>query len=91
MQKWSARAFGKGAQLANTKLEELKATSMTCADVLAAAAKIIHKVHEEGKDMELEMAWITEKNGFVYEKVPDDLVAAAETKAKAELDQEEDD
>jgi len=90
VQKWSGRAFGKGNQLANTEIEKLNTPAMTCKEVLPALAKIIHKVHDENKDFELEMQWITAENKFVHSSVPEKLVAEAEEKAKKALEEEDD-
>lgn len=46
----------------------------------------MHKVHEEEtKPFEIEMTWLCEESGMEHQKVPADLVAAAEAQAKAAL------
>lgn len=58
-------------------------------------AKIIHTLHEEGKDkpFELEMGWLTEANGWEFVQVPKETIAASEKLAKDEIAamEEEDD
>lgn len=89
-QKWSGRAFGKGHQLANTEIEKLNTTTLSCKDALFHVAKIIHKVHDEAKEFELEVCWITKENAYVHQRVPDALVAKAEEEAKTALAAEDD-
>lgn len=40
------------------------------------------------KDFELELSWICEESGYVYQQVPKDIKAAAEQAAKAKLEDE---
>lgn len=48
----------------------------------------LHKVHEEdGKPFEIEMSWICDESGRVHERVPADVLAAAEAAAKAALEE----
>jgi 20S proteasome subunit alpha 7 len=46
-------------------------------------------VHDDNKDkdFELEMTWVCEESGFKHAAVPADLLAEAETKAKAALEE----
>lgn len=91
VQKWSGRALGKGNQLANTEIEKLNTPSLTCKDALPLIAKVIHKVHDENKDFELEMHWITKANNCIHTAVPADLLKEAQEKAKKALEEEDDD
>lgn len=49
----------------------------------------IHLVHDENKDkdFELEMTWVSEASGWKHAAVPADLLAEAEVKAKAALEE----
>ena len=49
----------------------------------------IHLVHEDNKDkdFELEMTWICAESDGRHQSVPAELVAAAEAKAKAALEE----
>lgn len=48
----------------------------------------LHKVHEEdGKPFEIEMSWICDESNRVHERVPADVLAAAEAAAKAALEE----
>ncbi|GAX73520.1 hypothetical protein CEUSTIGMA_g972.t1 [Chlamydomonas eustigma] len=79
-------AVGKGRQLARNEIEKLKLSEMTCREAVVVAAKILHKVHEEEtKPFEIEMSWLCEESGLQHQKVPADLLAAAEAQAKAAL------
>lgn len=88
--KWAAKAVGKGHSLANTELEKLDLSTLTCQEALFHAAKILHKVHDEQKPFELEMHWVCKESRFVHEAVPAPLLASAEDQAKTALEQEED-
>jgi len=79
-------AVGKGRQQARTEIERLKLGEMTCREGVKELAKIVHRVHEEEKPFELEMGWICEESGMEFQKVPADLLAEADSAAKAALD-----
>ncbi|KAM3569509.1 hypothetical protein VYU27_008394, partial [Nannochloropsis oceanica] len=89
--KFFGAAVGKGRQGAKTEIEKLKLTETTCTDAIKEMAKILHKLHDESKDkpFELEMAWVTEANGFKAQTVPRDVVAAAEKWAKEAIEAED--
>lgn len=91
VQKWAARALGKGRQLANTELEKLNLETLTCKEALYHASRILHKCHDESKKIELEMNWICKDSGYQHEIVPRALVGEAEEKAKKALEEEDDD
>eukprot|EP00163_Fabomonas_tropica_P002633 TRINITY_DN1203_c0_g1_i2.p1 TRINITY_DN1203_c0_g1~~TRINITY_DN1203_c0_g1_i2.p1 ORF type:complete len:253 (-),score=76.71 TRINITY_DN1203_c0_g1_i2:85-843(-) len=84
-------AIGKGKQAAKTEVEKLKLDELTCKDALFEVAKIIHSVHDEvkDKDFELDLSWICEASGYRHQLVPADLVADAETRAKAALEEDD--
>lgn len=88
-----AHACGKGRQICSAELEKLKFQDLTCDDAVYQLAKMIHKSHDEAKDkdFELEMCWIRESSGNKHAVVPRDVIKAAEDKAKAELEEEDDD
>ena len=78
-------AVGKGRQAAKTAIERLDLTNLTCAQGVVEVAKILHAVHEGDKPFELELAWVCEASGRKFERVPADIVTAAEAAAKAAL------
>ena len=49
----------------------------------------IHAVHEDNKDkdFELEMTWVCSESGEKHAAVPSELLAEAETKARAALEE----
>ncbi|ESK97560.1 proteasome subunit alpha type-3 [Moniliophthora roreri MCA 2997] len=81
-------AVGKGRQLAKTELEKLKLSELTMREAVMEAARIIHLVHEDSKEkeFELEMSWIGDETDGLHLPVPKDLLAEAEAKAKAALE-----
>ncbi|EKU20482.1 20S proteasome subunit alpha 7 [Nannochloropsis gaditana CCMP526] len=89
--KFFGAALGKGRQGAKTEIEKLKLTETTCDDAVKEMAKILHKLHDESKDkpFELEMAWVTAANGYKAQRVPRDIVAAAEKWAKEAIEAED--
>lgn len=90
VQKWFGKALGKGRQLANTEIEKLDLSTLTCKEALFHCAKILHKVHDEQKEFELEMNWICEATGYTHGIVPQDLVDQANKDAKQAIDDEDD-
>lgn len=79
-------AVGKGRQAAKTEIERLKLDELTCEQGVMEVAKILLSVHDEEKPVELEMAWISEATGKVFQRVPADILAAAEKAAKQALE-----
>lgn len=77
-------ASGKGKQAAKAELEKLKASTMTCRELVKEAARIIHAVHDEVKDkaFKLELGWIGEFTKGQHQLVPDDIYREAEQYAK---------
>jgi 20S proteasome subunit alpha 7 len=70
------------------ELEKLKFGELTVVQAVEEAAKILHKVHEDdGKPFEIEMTWISDATGRVHERVPADVLAAAEAAAKAAMEE----
>ncbi|ORY82555.1 proteasome subunit alpha type-3 [Protomyces lactucae-debilis] len=57
---YHACATGKGKQLAKNELEKLDFVTLSAQDAIAAAARIVHQVHDEAKDkdFELELGYI---------------------------------
>ena len=88
-----ATAMGKGKNGAKSQLEKLDLTTLTCRDALKEIAKMIYTCYDESKDKPfiLEMAWLCEETKFEYQLVPQDLIDAAETWAKKELEEDDDD
>lgn len=86
-QRYFGAAVGKGRQAARTEIERLDLKTITCADAVAALARILHAAHEGDKPFELEMAWVCDASGKKFGKVPADLVAAADAAARAALDE----
>jgi len=86
-------AAGKGKQAANTEMEKLKLSQMTCREAVVEVARIIHLIHDDvkDKDFELEMAWISEETGRTFQMVPKEIKDNAEKLAKAKLEDEMDD
>lgn len=57
-----------------------------CREAVVEAAKILNRVHdEESKPFELEMSWICDESGREHQRVPADVLAAAQAAAKAAL------
>merc|ERR1712227_47540 len=79
-------AAGKAKNNARTEIEKLDFDTLTVEEGLKHAARIIHSVHDEGKDrsFELELTWVTRDNPK-HGRVPVDVAKAAEDAAKAEL------
>jgi len=89
--RWLGKAVGKGRQLAQTEIEKLDLANLKCADALFHCARILHKVHDENKEFELEINWVCEQSGYEHEIVPKNLVDEAEKRAKEVLEEEDDD
>ena len=47
----------------------------------------LHSVHEEEKPFELEICWISDATSRVFQRVPEDVLQAAEQAAKASLEE----
>jgi len=86
-------ALGKAKQQAKTMIESLKLEELTCRQAVFEVAKMIHQCHDDVKDkaFELEMSWVCEESGKMHRMVPAELVAEAETAAKAALEESDDD
>ena len=93
-------ATGKGRQAAKAELEklDLPAGNLSLEQAVKEAAKIIYNAHKDNKDkeFELEMTWISGKDGPTkgrHVEVPKELREEAERLARAEdeSDDEEDD
>lgn len=87
-------ATGKGRQAAKAELEklDLAAGNLSLLDGIKEAARIIYVAHEEDKDFELEMTWISSLDGPTkgrHEEVPRELLEEAEKAAKAALEGED--
>lgn len=91
VQKWFGKALGKGRQLANTEIEKLDLKTLTCKEALFHCAKILHKVHDESREFELEINWICADSKYEHQIVPKNLVDAAEEQAKKAIEDEDDD
>ncbi|KAF2842730.1 proteasome subunit alpha type-3 [Patellaria atrata CBS 101060] len=91
-------ATGKGRQSAKSELEklDLAAGNLTLEEGVKEAARILYFAHEDSKDkeFELEMTWISSKDGPTkgrHEEVPKELREEAERLAKKALEGDEDD
>jgi len=84
-------ALGKGRQGAKTEIEKLDLKTITVRQALKEVAKIIHTLHDDGKDkpFELEMSWVCEESGWRHQQVPNSLKQEAEETAKKEIDEAE--
>eukprot|EP00955_Chlamydomonas_euryale_P063970 358826-Chlamydomonas_euryale.AAC.12 len=83
-------AVGKGRQLARNEIEKLKLSEMTCREAVVEAAKILHRVHDdETKPFEIEMTWVCDESNRVHQRVPAEVLAAAEAAAKAALEEDD--
>lgn len=82
-------AVGKGRQGAKNEIEKLKLEELSCQEGIKAVAKILHQVHDEEKGFEMELAWICDESKRQFQRVPQPLVDAAETAAKAALEAED--
>lgn len=91
-------AAGKGRQPAKTEMEKLALNKPDAADNIDVRegvkqlARIIHLLHEEGKDkpFELEMSWLCEESGWEHKGVPRDYIKEAVEWAKNDIEEEED-
>ena len=64
--------------------QQLAPLNHNCADWDGLCS--IHKIRDDEKPLELEMAWICEDSKRLFRHVPEDLVIEAETRAKADLE-----
>ncbi|KAK4180819.1 nucleophile aminohydrolase [Triangularia setosa] len=90
-------ATGKGRQAAKAELEKLDLTGdgISLEEAVKEAARIIYVAHDDSKDkeFELEMSWISGKNGptkGLHQEVPKALREEAERLAKKSLDDSDD-
>lgn len=76
---------------AKTEIEKLNLSTITCREALKAIAKIIHTLHDEGKDkpFELELSWLCTESSWKHEHVPAALAAEMEAAAKQEIEDAE--
>ena len=90
-------AAGKGRQPAKTEIEKLNLNKPSVADNIDVRegvrrlARIIHSLHEEGKDKTfvLEMSWLCEESGWEHKGVPKSLITEAVEWAKNDIAAEE--
>ncbi|XP_076620924.1 proteasome alpha7 subunit [Colletes latitarsis] len=85
-------AIGKAKQSAKTEIEKLKLSEMSCTELVKEAARIIYLVHDELKDkkFELEMSWVGKHTNGRHERVPMEIRANAETRAKQAMAEDSD-
>lgn len=90
--KYFGCAAGKGRAGGKTEIERLNLSEMTCEEGLKQIAKIIHMLHEAGKDkpFELEMSMLSEKTGWKHVPVSRAVVKECEEWAKKEIEEDED-
>ena len=88
-----ANAVGKGRQGAKTELEKIDFEAITVEEGVKEIARIIDTLHDDDKDKpyELELSWISEATGFVFQACSKEVVAAAQKYAKEQNAEEEDD
>lgn len=79
-------AVGKYRQAAKTEIEKLDLNNLTCREALQHVAKMFVSQRDDAKPYELEMGWLTEENGWVYQAVPLETIKQAEAAAKAQVD-----
>jgi 20S proteasome subunit alpha 7 len=79
-------AVGKHRQAAKTEIEKLDLNTLTCREALQHVAKMFVTQRDDAKPYDLEMGWLTEENGWVYQAVPIEMVKQAEAAAKAQVD-----
>ncbi|ORY22125.1 proteasome subunit alpha type 3 [Naematelia encephala] len=93
---YRATAVGKGRALARTELEKVLGKvdeagegSLTVRQGVLELARIIHLVHDDNKDkeFELELTWVCEESGNKHALVPADLLAEADAKGRAALEE----
>jgi len=84
-------AVGKAKQAAKGELEKLKLSELSAREAVKEIARIIHYLHDDVKDkeFELEMSWICPESKYQHEAVPKDVLAEAETAAKAALEEQD--
>jgi 20S proteasome subunit alpha 7 len=90
-------AAGKGRQPAKTELEKLALNSanpddnITVREGVKHLARIIHVLHDEGKDkpFELEMSWLCEESGWMHKGVPRDYIKESVEWAKKDIEDDE--
>lgn len=83
-----AVAIGKGLRQAKVKLEKLDLATMTCRQACVEIAKIMHYVHDDVKDkpFELNLSWICEESKWEHRRVPEEIVAAADSEGRSAAD-----
>ena len=88
-------SLAQGRMGAKTEIEKLDLKTLTCREACKHVAKIIHTLHDEGKDkpFELELSWLCVESEWKYEQVPKALKDEMEAAAKKEIEdaEEEDD
>lgn len=91
-------ATGKGRQAAKSELEklDLAAGRLSLEQGVKEAARIIYVAHEDSKDkeFELEMTWISNRDGPTkgrHEQVPKEILEEAEKAAKKAMEGDDDD
>jgi 20S proteasome subunit alpha 7 len=76
---------------AKTEIEKLDLQNITCREALKAVAKIIHTLHDEGKDkpFELELSWLCAESNWAHAHLPAALKEEVEAAAKKEIEDAE--
>ncbi|GMI14599.1 hypothetical protein TrLO_g7155 [Triparma laevis f. longispina] len=90
--KYYGCAAGKGRQGAKTEIEKLDLSTLTVAQGIKEAARIITMLRDDGKDkpMELEISTLTASNNYVHKPCTSAEIAEAEKWAKEQIEEEED-
>lgn len=84
MHRYFASAIGKNVQGANSDLEKLDFTKITCREAVKEIARIIYKCYDDIKEkaFELEMSWVCDESDKKHVRVPEALRDEAVTEAK---------
>jgi len=97
--KYFACAIGKSKQGAQSELEKLDFTTLTCAQAVNEAARILYKMHDsiKEKELEIEITWINQSiKQTKVQPVPQPILQEAirlakEAKQRDEMEEDSDD
>jgi 20S proteasome subunit alpha 7 len=75
---YHACALGKAKTIAKTELEKLNFDTITCAEAINEAARILHAGHDSTKDKhyDVEIAWVSVASGKKFTHVPASMIPA---------------
>ena len=73
-----------------SRMTKRRLWSMTCAEAVKHAARIIYAAHDEkDKEFECELSWICDASGGEFKRVPEAIRAEAVELAKAALEDDD--